>query len=208
MYLPKHFEQNRVEAMHALIRAHPLATLITVSAGAPNANHIPMHLSESPAPFGALYGHVARANPVLDDLGNGGETLAVFHGPNTYISPSWYATKKENGKVAPTWNFAVVHAYGTVRVVDDPAWLRGKLEALTADHEARFPESWLVSDAPEDFTDMLMEHIIGFELPIDRLIGKWKVSQNQPPKNQQSVIAGLKESGGADELLMAELVEG
>ncbi len=208
MYVPKQFEEKRVDVMHDLIRAHALATLITVCDGVPNANHIPMHLAATPEPFGTLYGHVARANPILEDWQDGGETLAVFHGPNTYITPSWYATKKETGKVAPTWNYAVVHAYGAVRVVDDPDWLRGKLEALTADHETRFREPWLVSDAPEDFTEKLMEKIIGFEMPITRLIGKWKVSQNQPLENQEGVIAGLTRSGGADARVIASLVEG
>jgi transcriptional regulator len=134
--------------------------------------------------------------------------LAIFHGPDAYISPSWYATKGETGKVVPTWNYAVVHAYGLVRVVDDPSWLRAQLEALTMQHEALFPEPWAVSDAPREFTEKLMANIVGVEMVISRLLGKWKVSQNQPQRNQASAIEGLKASGLHDSSAMAVLVEG
>ena len=193
--------------MHELIRARPLATLVTLSSSGLNANHIPFHLSESPAPFGTLQGHVARANPILSDLEKNTEVLAVFHGPDAYITPSWYAAKKETGKVVPTWNYAVVHAYGTVRVVDDAAWLRAQLEALTTHNEASFPEPWAVSDAPHEFTEKLIGNIVGFEIVISRLSGKWKVSQNQPQQNQASVVEGLKASGQQDSSAMAVLVE-
>jgi transcriptional regulator len=172
-----------------------------------NANHIPLHLSESPAPFGTLRGHVARANPLLKDLENDIEVLAVFYGPDTYITPSWYATKKETGKVVPTWNCAVVHAYGIPRVVDDASWLRAQLEAFTTHNEASFAEPWAVSDAPYDFTEKLIGNIIGIEMIISRLSGKWKVSQNQPQQNKTSVIEGLKASALQDSSAMAVLVE-
>lgn len=193
--------------MHELIRARPLATLVTLSSNGLNANHIPLHLSESPAPFGTLQGHVARVNPILRDLENNIEVLAVFHGPDTYITPSWYATKKETGKVVPTWNYAVVHAYGYVRVVDDVSWLRAHLEALTAKNESSFSEPWAVSDAPHEYTEKLIGNIVGFEMVISRLSGKWKVSQNQPQQNQASVTAGLKATGLQDSSAMAVLVE-
>lgn len=155
MYIPRRFEEQSVDVMHGLVRARPLATLVTLSSSGLNANHIPLHLSESPAPFGTLRGHVARANPTLSDLETDMEVLAVFHGPDAYITPSWYATKKEAGRVVPTWNYAVVHAYGHVRVVDDAAWLRAQLEALTAHNEASFSEPWAVSDAPHEYTEGL-----------------------------------------------------
>jgi transcriptional regulator len=208
VYVPKHFEETRVEVLHDLIRSHPLATLVTVSNGVPNANHIPMQVADSPAPFGILHGHVARANPVLEDWKAGKETLAVFHGPDSYISPSWYATKKETGKVVPTWNFAVVHAYGMVRVLDDPDSLCRELETLISTNESGFAEPWALSDAPADYTEKLMQHIVAFEMPVTRLIGKWKVSQNQPAKNQDSVVAGLTASGQAGSAAMAALVQG
>jgi len=192
--------------MHGLIRARPLATVVTLSASGLNANHIPLHLSESPAPFGTLRGHVARANPMLDDLTKDIEALAVFHGPDTYITPSWYATKKETGTVVPTWNYAVVHAYGFLRVIDDTAWLRAQLETLTAHNEASFPEPWAVSDAPHEHIAKMMAAIVGIEMVVARLVGKWKASQNQPSQNQASVAAGLRASGSPDALAMAALV--
>ncbi|MEW5756480.1 MAG: FMN-binding negative transcriptional regulator [Pseudomonadota bacterium] len=172
MYVPKQFEESRVDVMHELIRARPLATLVTLSSGGLDANHIPLHLSESPALFGTLRGHVARANPLLVHLTRDIETLAVFHGPDTYITPSWYATKKETGKVVPTWNYAVVHAYGLLRIVDNAAWLRDQLEALTAHNEASFPEPWAVSDAPLEYIERLMASIVGIEMVITRLVGE------------------------------------
>lgn len=207
MYIPKQFEEPRVDVMHELIRAQPLATLVTLSSGGLNANHIPLHLSESPAPFGTLQGHVARANPMLSDLTSNIESLAVFHGPNAYISPSWYVTKKETGKVVPTWNYVVVHAYGFLRVVDNAAWLRAQLEDLTTHNEASFAEPWAVSDAPHEHIEKIMAGIVGIEMVITKLSGKWKVSQNQPAQNQASVVAGLKASGLPDALAMAALVE-
>lgn len=193
--------------MHELIRARPLATLVTLSSNGLNANHIPLHLSDSPAPFGTLRGHVARANPLLSDLANDIEALAVFHGPDVYITPAWYATKKETGKVVPTWNYVVVHAYGFLRVVDDTDWLRAQLETLTAHNEVSFPEPWAVSDAPVEHIEKIMAAIVGIEMVITRLFGKWKVSQNQPSQNLASVVAGLKASALPDALAMAALVE-
>ncbi len=206
MYIPSQFEQPDIEVMHELIRNRPLATVVTLDSNGINANHIPLHLSSTPEPFGVLRGHVARANPLWRELAADVETLAIFHGPDAYISPSWYATKQEAGKVVPTWNYAVVHAYGSLRVIDDVAWVRAQLEALTQHNEAAFPEPWAVSDAPEDFTEKLIGAVVGIELVITRLIGKWKVSQNQPPQNQRSVIQGLNASGQNEAVAMAELV--
>ena len=207
MYIEKRYEETRIEVLHALIRDHPLATLVTLSADGLDANHIPMVISESPAPFGTLRGHIARANPLLNDIAAGSEAMAVFHGPQTYISPSWYVTKAETGKVAPTWNYAVVHAHGPLHVVEDAAWIRTQLEALTAHNEASFPEPWVVADAPDDFVEQLIGAIIGFEIPITRLAGKWKVSQNQPPRNRASVVEALKASTDPHAPDMAALIE-
>lgn len=201
MYIPAHFEQPDVGTMHELVRAYPLATVVTLSSNGLNANHIPLHLSADASKFGVLTGHVARANPICREQG---DVLAVFHEPDAYISPSWYATKQETGKVVPTWNYAAVHAYGSLRIIDDAAWLRSQLEALTSDHEARFVEPWAVLDTPADFTDKLITAIVGIEIAINRLEGKWKVSQNQPLRNRIGVAHGLRENGQAD---MAGLVE-
>jgi len=207
MYTPKHFEEPRIEVMHELMRASPLATLVTLSSGGLEANHIPMHLADEPAPLGTLRGHVARANPLWRDFAKDVEVLAIFHGPDSYITPSWYATKMETGKVVPTWNYAVAHAYGTLRVIDDAVWVRAQLEALTTHNEAGFARPWAVSDAPHEYTDKLLAAIVGFEIAITRLTGKWKVSQNQPAQNQASVIEGLGSSGHRDAAQMAELVK-
>lgn len=207
MYVPPHFEESRVEVLHELIRTHPLATLVTLSPGEIDANHIPLHLSEEQGRFGILRGHVARSNPIWRDLVSDVETLAIFHGPDSYVTPSWYATKREHGKVVPTWNYVAVHAYGPLRIIDDPVWLRSQLEALTDRHEASFSEPWSVSDAPREFTDRLIEAIVGVEIVITRLVGKWKISQNQPEPNRAGVIRGLREYGNHDAQEMAALVE-
>jgi transcriptional regulator len=207
MYIPKQFEELRTDVMQAFIRSYPLATVVTHAANGLNANHIPLHLSESPAPYGTLRGHVARSNRLLCDITKDTEALAVFYGPNAYITPSWYATKKETGKVVPTWNYAVVHAYGVLRVVDDSSWLRAQLDALTAENEASFPEPWAVSDAPSDHIKKMLSAIVGIEMTITKLLGKWKVSQNQPSQNQVSVVSALRASGRPESEAMAALVE-
>jgi transcriptional regulator len=207
MYVPEQFEEPRVGVMHELIRAQPLATLVTLSAGGLNANHIPFHLLESPAPFGTLRGHVARANPIHSDLRKDVEALAIFHGPDAYVSPSWYATKKESGKVVPTWNYVVVHAYGFVKVTDDTSWLRAQLEALTTQNEASLPQPWSISDAPGEYIEKLMGAIVGLEMVITRLVGKWKVSQNHPENNRAGVVAGLNAVDSPNTLAMAALIE-
>jgi transcriptional regulator len=207
MYTPTQFEVTNVDVMHDLIRDYPLATLVTLSPNGINANHIPLNRSVSPDPYGTLQGHVARSNPILDDIKTGQETLVIFHGPNAYITPSWYETKKEHGKVVPTWNYAVVHAYGILQIVDNPEWLRIQIEALTDQNEAQFSEPWAVVDAPVEFTEKLFESIVGIEMKITKLVGKWKVSQNQPLQNRESVIEWLNRDKQLGTSKMAELVK-
>lgn len=207
MYLPKHFEEPRIETMHELIRAHPLATLVTLTSDGLDANHIPLHLVADASPYGTLQGHIARANPLWRDAKAGMETLVVFRGPACYVSPSWYATKKETGKAVPTWNYAVVHAHGTLRIVDDARWLRTQIEALTTHHEAHLPHPWSVADAPADYTEKMISALVGIEIEITRLTGKWKTSQNQPAENQAGVIEALRRSGRDEEAAMADLIE-
>ena len=204
MYIPQPFEESRIAVLHELIRARPLATLVTLSAAGLNANHIPLHLSAVSGGFGSLRGHVARANPVWQDLVPEVDALAVFHGPQGYISPSLYPAKKQHGQVVPTWNYAVVHAYGTLNVIEDPAWLRSQLEALTCQSEAGLAAPWAVADAPREYIDRLAAEIVGIEMVITRLNGKWKASQNQSPENQAGVVAGLGEQGATE---LAALVE-
>jgi len=203
MYIPKHFDEPKLDVMQALMRDYPLATLVTLSAGGLNANHIPLHWVDNGSDYGCLRGHVARANPIWTDTDRNFEVLAIFQAENAYISPSWYATKQQTGKVVPAWNYAAVHAYGVLRVMDDAAWIRNQLEAMTIHHEAAFPQPWAVSDAPHDFTEKLIEQIVGIEISLSRLSGKWKVSQNQPAENQNGVTQGLNKSGKPE---MAALV--
>ncbi|HEV8529942.1 MAG TPA: FMN-binding negative transcriptional regulator [Methylomirabilota bacterium] len=208
MYLPAHFEETRVEVIHRLIREHPLAVLVTLGAAGLNANHIPLEIDPEPAPFGTLRGHVARANPVWRDFARDVEALTVFQGPQAYISPAWYQTKKETGKVVPTFNYIVVHAYGSLRIIQDEAWLRGLVERLTTRHESGRPEPWKVSDAPEDFIKTQLRAIVGIEMPVTRLLGKWKVSQNRPPVDREGVVRGLNAMNDVDAAAMARLVKG
>ncbi|MDF1583178.1 MAG: FMN-binding negative transcriptional regulator [Methyloprofundus sp.] len=207
MYIPDQFQEPRIEVMHELIRSYPLATVVTLSSDGLSANHIPFHLSVDSPPFGILQGHVARSNPLWNDFAEDIGVLAVFHGPNAYISPSWYATKTETGKAVPTWNYMVVHAYGSLKVVDEASWLRSNLESLTAHNEASFAEPWQVSDAPHGFTERLMGAIVGIEIVVTKIVGKWKVSQNQSPENRAGVIQGLNNSGLRDGVLMAAAVD-
>src|SRR3989441_4643551 len=207
MYLPKHFEETRVPVLHELIRAHPLGALVVLTSRGLPANPIPFEVEPDPAPFGTLRGHIARANPLWGDFSRDVEALAIFQGPGTYISPSWYPTKREHGKVVPTWNYAVVHAYGALRVIDDPVWLRAQLEALVRRHEAQSAAPWSISDAPPEFIGRMIESIIGFEIAISRVKGKWKVSQNQPAANRAGVVDGLRQRGDTNALEIADLVE-
>lgn len=207
MYVPAHFEESRVEVLHDLILTHPFSTLVTMSSIGINANHIPLHLVQEAGQYGTLQGHVARANPVWSDLVNNVEALVIFQGPSSYITPSWYPTKQEHGKVVPTWNYVTVHAYGTLRVIDDPTWVKTQLESLTAQQEALFDKPWAVSDAPVEFTNKMISAIVGIEILITKLTGKWKVSQNQPALNQAGVVEGLKSLSTSEATKVAALVE-
>ena len=179
---------------------------MTLSASGLAANHIPLHLSPDPAPFGILRGHVARANPLYTEGLHDGDVLAIFQGPDAYITPSWYATKQEHGKVVPTWNYAVVHAHANIRFMEEPAWILAHLKGLTEHNEQSFAEPWAVSDAPEEYVAKLVRAIVGIELTITRIVGKWKVSQNQPPANQAGVVDGLRQHTTSNAGLIADLV--
>lgn len=199
MYLPPHFREDRLDALHALILARPLGTLITAGPGGLAANHLPFQLDPTAGDRGTLRAHLARANPQLDELSRVGECLVVFHGAEGYVSPGWYPSKREHGQVVPTWNFVAVHASGPPRLVDDAAWLRGLVEQLTDAHEAGRSTPWRVDDAPADYLARMLGAIVGLEIPIARLEGKWKLSQNRSAADREGVAAGLREDG-AEEL--------
>ncbi|HUX33137.1 MAG TPA: FMN-binding negative transcriptional regulator [Gemmatimonadaceae bacterium] len=206
MYVPRQFDETRVDTLHALIRAHPLGTLVTLTPDGLEANHTPFEIDAGPGEFGTLRGHLARANGQWRDSVGDVEALAVFHGPERYISPSWYATKRETGKVVPTWNYAVVHARGPLRVIEDRTWLRAFVERLTTRYEAGRADAWAVADAPADFIEGLLGAIVGIEIPIVRLTGKWKASQNRPDGDRDGVVEGLRREPGDAAAAMAELV--
>lgn len=195
MYQPAHFREDRLEVQHQLIRAHPLGLLVSAGEGGLVADHVPFLLEAGALALGTLRCHVARANPHWQRLASAAEVLIVFQGPQAYITPSWYPSKREHGKVVPTWNYVVVHAWGRPQVMDDPAWLRRQIECLTRQQEATRAAPWHVNDAPAPFIDAQIKAIVGIEIPIGRIEGKWKVSQNRPEADRDGVRAGLAEQG-------------
>lgn len=206
MYIPKHHEELDVSVLHSLIQSHPLATWVTQSEGELLANHIPFLLDPTRGELGTLVGHVARANPVWQSFSTTVNSVLIFQGAEAYITPSWYPSKHAHGKAVPTWNYAVVHAHGMPRVIEDHTWLLQHLNQLTDTHEAEQALPWKVSDAPQDFTDRLLQAIVGIDIPIATLVGKWKVSQNRPESDKLGVVAGLLARGDAQSQKMATLV--
>jgi transcriptional regulator len=221
VYIPPHFNEERVDVLHQLIREHGLATLVTYGPSGLIASHVPLVLDTSASgasaasgastatgattvPFGTLRGHLSRANQQWRDYSPDVPALAIFAGPQHYITPSWYPAKAEHGKVVPTWNYIVVHAYGRLETYDDRESLLANVEALTTHHEANRPEPWKVSDAPASYIDAQLKGIIGISLRIDRLEGKWKISQNRSAADQASVAAALHETGTDASVAMAE----
>ena len=204
MYLPKHFEQHDAQQLRELMRAHPLATLVSTGADGLTADHVPLEYDPDAGPHGTLLGHVARANPLWQQA-RGQPVLAVFSGPQSYITPSWYATKALTHKVVPTWNYSVVHAHGLLEVVEDAPWLHGLVSQLTQHHEAARAQPWAVGDAPADFVQQLLRAIVGIRIPLARLVGKWKLSQNRDAADRQGVARGLQ-ADGAVPAQIAQLV--
>jgi transcriptional regulator len=196
MYVPPLHKEDRIDVLHDAIRRTGLATLVTLTQDGLIASHVPMLLDADPAPYGTLVGHLARPNPQA--RGAIGEALAIFQGPEAYITPSWYETKRATGKVVPTWNYVTIHAYGTVEFFNDPERLRDVVTRLTERQETPRAEPWAVTDAPADFIDVMLKGIVGFALPISRLEGKWKMSQNRPAEDRAGVIAGLQSDGRED----------
>jgi transcriptional regulator len=207
MYLPKSFEPPDTDTLLQFLRAHSFGVLVTATSHGLDGNHLPFVFDPEPSPYGTLRGHVARANPIWREC-QGADALAISQGPDSFISPSWYPTKQETGAVVPTWNYIVVHAHGAVRVVQDASWLRAHVEALTNRHEASREAPWAVSDAPADYIDKMVGAIVGIEMPISRLIGKWKLSQNRSERDRAGVVEGLLREGSESASRMAGLVKG
>ncbi len=198
MYAPRHFLESDVATLHAAIRATGLATMVSLTADGLFGTHLPLLLDPEPAPYGTLIGHVARANPHARLADPSVQTMVIFQGAEGYITPSWYEAKAETGKVVPTWNYSAIHAHGPLEAFDDPARLLDVVTRLTDRHEGERERPWAVSDAPADFINGMLKGIVGIAIPILRLEGKVKLSQNRPPVDQQRVIAGLRADGRDD----------
>ncbi|WP_395373602.1 FMN-binding negative transcriptional regulator [Marinicella sp. W31] len=189
MYLPSHFSEEDPKVLRSLIETHPLATVVTRQSGGLHADHIPMLLSANST---VLSGHIAKANNLWREADNT-EVLVIFQGPDGYVSPNWYPSKKEHGKVVPTWNYCVVHVRGKIHFIDDRSWKLNFLNQLTDQNERKQSTPWSVSDAPEDYTERLLEAIIGLEVCVESMLGKYKLSQNQSPLNYAGVVEGLQQ---------------
>jgi len=206
MRTPEYFAETRPELLQGLIRSRPLATVVAHTRRGLDAHHLPLHYDPLPAPYGTLRGHVARTNALCADLLDEAEALAIFNGPNAYISPSWYPTKQQTGKAVPTWDYVVVHARGQLRTIEGRDWLRAHLEALVGQQEAEFPQPWRLADAPGDYIERMLNGIVGIELSISALCGQWKLSQNQPAANRAGVVAGLAQSEQPEAAAIAALI--
>lgn len=191
MYCPAAFREERLDVLHDLIKAYPLATLITAGGNGLIANLIPFTLHDG-GDHGLLRAHLARGNKQLAALREGAEALVVFQGPECYVTPSWYPSKAESGKVVPTWNFTMIQARGKPQVFDDANWIRAQIEEMTNNQEGQREHPWKVSDAPDDFILFQLKAIVGIEIPIHAIEGKWKLSQNKLPVDRQGVVEGLE----------------
>jgi transcriptional regulator len=206
MYQPPHFREERLDVLQNLIRAHPFGAMVTIGDEGLVANHFPFVIDPTQGPLGTLRAHMSRANTQWRDLDGSREALVIFQGVDTYITPSWYPSKAEAGKAVPTWNYALVHVHGRPRAMHDPEWLLRHVSELTGQHEAGRAEPWSVTDAPADFVAGLLKGIVGLELEISRIEGKWKASQNRPEGDRAGVVRGLTEQGDERSLAMAEMV--
>lgn len=192
MYLPKHFAVEDSAVLAQLISEYPLATIVGNLDGHLEINHLPLMLS---ADKNKLYGHIARMNPLTKVASSGNTSVtAIFNGPNAYVTPAWYPSKKETGKVVPTWNYAAVHAEGSLKLIDDPQWLRNHVSQMTNIHEPRYQSTWKLDDAPEEYVQTMLKAIIGIEIEINSLVGKFKLSQNRPAEDYEAVVEQLKKS--------------
>ena len=206
MYIPSHNAETRLPVLQQMMSDHPLAAVVTLGADGLIATHMPLVLEQDGSEFGVLKGHVSRANPQWRGIRADMDALAIFAGPRHYLSPNWYPSKLDDGKEVPTWNYVVVHAYGPLRIVEDAEWMLAHLNSLVDTHEAAFAMPWKVSDAPADFIASLMKGIVGFELPIRRLEGKWKMSQNRNDADRTGAVRGLTELATPESNAIAALI--
>jgi transcriptional regulator len=208
MHIQPHFAETRVPVLHELMRSRPLATFIVAAGDDIVVNHMPLMIENGDSEYGVIRGHTPRSNSIWQTFDGERTAVAVFQGPDTYVSPSWYPSKREHGKAVPTWNYVVAHAHGCPVAMHDEAWLLEHLQALTNMQEAAQAQPWRVSDAPPDYVEKMLRGIVGIEMPITRLEGKWKVSQNRPEEDRLAVAAELRERGDTNSLAMAALIQG
>lgn len=195
MYVPSHFEENRIEELHKLMQEYPLGILVTLGSDGLDANHLPFHFNPGQGAQGTLIGHVARANPVWKNVADGAEILVVFRAADAYISPNWYPSKHESHRQVPTWNYRVVHAHGRIKIRDDENFVRGVVGRLTRTHEAQAePERpWKMSDSSPEYIDQMLAAIVGLEIEVTKLIGKSKLSQNKDERDINGVVENLRD---------------
>lgn len=207
MYLPPYHVETDVAVMQALIQAHPLGTWVTSGADGLAADHIPFILDRTRGTHGTLRAHVARANPIWRTLSGGANSLVIFQGPQSYITPSWYPGKQIDGKVVPTWNYTVVHARGVANAIEDPVWIYQLITDLTRANESSNPQPWQVSDAPANFIEQMAKAIVGIEIALTGMEGKWKLSQDETLADRQGTIAGLASQRNTNATDLARLVQ-
>jgi len=207
MYNPSHFRESRPEILQAAMAAHPLATLVTLNAAGLCTSHIPLLFDPTVGALGTLRGHIARSNPQWREYRPEISALAIFRGPQHYISPSWYPSKQEHGKVVPTWNYVIVEAAGPMRIIEEPEWLLANVRALTEAQEHNRPEPWSVTQAPAEYITKLLGAIVGIEIAVERLEGKWKMSQNRGEEDRKRVIEELAKLDSGEAHEVAALVE-
>ena len=206
MYFPSYFDESRLPVLQEFMQRHPFAAVVANIPTGIEANHVPLILDPARGKFGTLRGHIARANPMWRQAAAGTEMLAIFQGSSHYISPNWYPSKKEDARVVPTWNYVVVHTRGSIEWFSDPAWLRGLLEVTTNLHERAYQNPWKISDAPDEYLQGMLGAIVGFEIPIDAVSGKWKLSQNRSAADRAGVVSALGGHAEASAQEMATLI--
>lgn len=206
MHIPDKFKQTEEEQLKELIREYPFSTLITHTESGIEANHLPVTLTNIDGKD-VIHAHIAKANALWKSVQNGAEILLIFNGPNCYISPNYYPTKKESGKAVPTWNYVVVHVKGKISFIHDESWIYSMLDTLTSEHESHQEEPWSITDAPDTYIKKMLSAIVGIEITIDSIEGKWKLSQNQPEINKLGVIKGLLDKAEQNEVNLAERIK-
>lgn len=207
MYIQKHFEESRLSVLHALIKAQPLGAWVSLCGTELVANHMPFLIDADRGEFGTLMAHAPRANPIWQSCSKDRASMVIFQGAQAYISPSWYPSKHAHGKAVPTWNYAVVHVHGIPQAIEDREWLLNHVTRLSRDHESKQARPWSVSDAPKEYIDKMLEAIVGIEIPILKIEGKWKLNQNRPGADRLGVVAGLQARDNADSMGMADLMK-